>query len=164
MAATLVKGLTVKQTYYFGKKTTQTGKQKGRITASFIHVDAKAANKMGLKLALPTNIPGTVYKLIGGIIHQTSKTSKGIERTTPVSAQNCSKPVRVHLNKTVTKDINGRGAKIKVKLPESVIIGVPTWATIDIVRAFLKTAKSAVAFTMDNGQKHPVKVSSGDAK
>jgi hypothetical protein len=161
MAVTVARGLTVKQTYYFGKKTTQTGKQKGRITASFIHVDAKAANKMGLKLALPTTIPGTVYKLIGGIIHQTSTNVKGTTKTSPVSAQNCSKPVRVHLNKTVTKSINGRGAKVVLKLPESVIIGVPSWATIDIVRAFLKTAKSAVAFTMDNGQKHPVKAVGG---
>jgi hypothetical protein len=156
MAEVKARRAIVKQTYYLGKKKAQVGARKGYTTAGFIHVEAKTANKLGLVLKLPTDIPSTSYSIEGGIIHQTAITKAGNKKKTPVAAKNGRKPVVVHLNNTVTKDINGRGVKRKVTLPESVQFGVPAWATIPIVSAFLKNAKSAKSFTLDGGEQHPI--------
>jgi hypothetical protein len=147
----------VKQTYYLGKKVVQTGKRKGYTEAGFFLIEAKGANFLGCTLKLPTDIPNTQYTIEHGIIYAHTTNKKGTKVKRPIQGKGGRKKVTVTLNKTRQVDINGRGPKHTITLPEQVEFSVPTWATITIVRSFLKNCQSAKSFNINGGENHPVK-------
>jgi hypothetical protein len=155
----------IRQTYYYGSKKVQVGNLKGGTKVGFIAVEARAAAALGLKLNLPTTIPGTTYTVEGGIIFDNHTTKKG-KVSTPVSAKVGSKKVTVYYKKTSTNTVKLKGTAAKAVTSElqSVIIGIPAWGDVGTTRKWLKDSK-AESFSFGGGDPYPVKTSTKeDAK
>jgi hypothetical protein len=161
----------IRWTYYFGKKKIQTGPFKGGVKPGFIAMAPKMASALGLRLNLPKDIPGTTYSVKNGVIYDTHPVKGGKTVSQPVKGTIGSKKVRLvvkTIDAKATRDngasVSGTGKTAKVKgskgtsLTEAttqvLVLGVPAWAAIDDMQAFLKGSK-VISFSM-GGEQHPV--------
>jgi hypothetical protein len=149
----------IRQTYYFGKKTVQVGKLKGGVKISFVAVSARIAAAVGLKLNLPSGIPGTTYTVEGGLIFDNHTSGKS-KVSTPVIAKTGSKKMTVYFPKSgdvgVHKTGGAKGKKsTTVSDVSSVVIGIPAWGDVATARKFLQGSK-AINFSFGGGDPYPV--------
>lgn len=143
----------IRQTYYFGSKKVQVGNLKGGVRVGFVAIPARTAAVIGLKLALPKDIPNTTYSIEHGLIFDSHLTATGKKVKTPIRSKVGSKKVTVNFNGVRPLPVI-KGIKKKSKAKGDVVsveIGVPAWADVETTLAFLKNSK-AISFSFGGGE------------
>ncbi len=156
----------IRQTFYFGFKKIQVGKNKGGVKVGFIAVPARTAAAIGLKLDLPKNIPGTTYSIEHGLIFDGHSTASGKKVKTPINAKVGAQKIMITFklgtkNGVGVRKLNGPKGSKKGRPFEgdraSIVMGIPAWAGISETRAFLKNSK-AISFSFGGGQPYLVNI------
>ena len=155
----------VRYTYYLGKKKIQTGALKGGVKPGFIAMQPSVAASLGVKLQLPKDIPSTTYTIENGIIFDAHPVKGGRTVKRPVRGQVGRKKISVVVadaKSRVTGGAKGVKAKPRPVTTKTIQVGVPAWASIETLQAFLKGSK-AISFAF-NGHQHPVTTTKAGAK
>jgi hypothetical protein len=157
----------LRQTYAYGTKTIQVGKNKGGVKAGFVAIPSRTAAALGLKLSLPTRVPGTTYTVEDGLIFDSHTTAKGNNVKTPVQGKVGAKKVTVYFPKKGDVEVKKTGGAKGKKATEvsdisSIEIGIPAWGDVPRTQLFLK-GSNAISFSFGGGHPYPVKTTGAKA-
>lgn len=151
----------LRQTFAYGTKPIQAGKNKGGVKVSFIAIPSRTAAAIGLKLNLPKGVPGTTYAVEDGAIYDSHSTAGGKKVKTVVQGRVGKKKCTVYFPKNSgvgehkTGGVKGKKSTVVADV-SSVEIGLPAWADVPRTAKFLKDSK-AVSFSFGGGHPYPVK-------